>query len=149
MYAKQIITRVLYAKHNAMFEHAQHYTYAKIMCRCEKKNSPEIDDQQNVPKQRLDDDTRPDCAHNGPVEPYETGGMPPWPTRTQRGYAKRRRPFEDPGRLLATALRTTDCNSDGRKHNCRSVVEHVEVGSQTRVCVVGRKITPDACTGYI
>lgn len=42
---------------------------------------PEVDGQQNVPKQRLDDDTRPDCAHNGPVEPYDTGGMPPGPSR--------------------------------------------------------------------
>lgn len=41
------------------------------------RHSPETDSQQYVPKQRLDDDTRPDCAHNGPVEPYETGGMPP------------------------------------------------------------------------
>lgn len=41
---------------------------------------PEVDGQQYVPKQRLDDDTRgAGRAHNGPVEPYEPGDMPPGP----------------------------------------------------------------------
>lgn len=52
------------------------YTYYIIF------DSPKVYGQQNVPKQRLDDDTRLDRAHNGPSEPYEPGDMPPGPVRT-------------------------------------------------------------------
>lgn len=51
---------------------------------------PEVDGQQNVPKQRLDDDTRgAGRAHNGPMEPYEPGDMPPGPAAAVTPRAER------------------------------------------------------------